>query len=119
MRKRINPETDTCKRGHVGYWRKTVAGTHTCGLCAREYHRVLERQKRIQIRKDHMTLVLAFRAIPGSIAKAADLLHLPRKKVHDMVHGHYRFARWRIKQLKAVLELCIMTNGGNGNGHHA
>ena len=113
-RRRIDPKIDACVRGHSGHWRKTRRGSHVCRVCAKEYHREVEHRKRLKLREKHMPLVLAYRAVPGSIKKAADLLHITRKSADDIIHGYYQAARWRVTQLKAVLELCIMTNG---NGH--
>ena len=115
-RRRINPETDACVHGHTGHWRKNNVGAHVCGICIVEFHRIAEHRKRTKNRQARIPLILAYKAVPGSIKKAAELLHMPRKKAYDLIHGHYHASRWRVTQLKAVLELCIVTNG---NGHHA
>lgn len=111
MRKRINPETDACQYGHRGNW--IPNGLYVCcGTCKR----LNERRHRQIIKKRMTPLRLAYEAYPGAAEKAAKLLHVPLRIVRDSLNGWRFVSRWRVTQLKAVLELCILTNG---NGHKA
>lgn len=109
MRKRINPKTDACKRGHVGHW-----GQNGAWICCRMCQRIKEARFRQAGRSRMLALNLAYQAIPGAIKRAGSLLHLHPVVIRKFLNGARHAPRWRVTQLKAVLELCIMTNG---NGH--
>lgn len=112
MSRRINPQTDPCKNGHYGQWFVGSDGWHACRLC-----KVINQAKSIERKKTSLsTLNAAYRSIPGAVAKAAEMLHLSPTTVHRYLVGWIWAPRWRVAQLKAVLELCIVTNG---NGHKA
>lgn len=106
MRKRINPETDACKHGHVGYWGRNGAYI-SCRMC----QRIKEARFREQGRSRMALLNLAYDAVPGARKKASNLLHIPIAVLKKFLNGSRHAPRWRITQLKAVLELCIQTNG--------
>lgn len=118
MPKRINPETDACIHGHTGYWYVNAAGFHVCRLCHRARNSKGEKVRRLQNKARLMPIYLAYSVIPGAVEKAAALLHIKPRALRGYLGGWYAAPRWRVAQLKAVLELCIMPNGGNGNGHH-
>lgn len=109
--KKINPKTDACSRGHYGQWR-IYGGQHKCRLC--QLQNDLPRRRAAAAKLVNLRLI--YEATPGAVAKAAELLHKPRWHIHNLLYGWHWAPRWRVTQLRAVLELCILTNG---NGHKA
>lgn len=110
MLKKINPETDVCSRGHTGHWVKN-GKFQFCRSC-----KSLADKRR---RAEHKALMTPTRtiyeSIPGSIKKASKLLHVTTGRIRDTLNGWRHVPRWQVNQLKAVLELCIMQDSGNGH----
>ena len=106
MRNKINPETDACSRGHVGRWAKQ-GQLQFCRTCKS----MSDRRRRAATKALMTPLRTIYESRPGSVKKAAELLHVTTGKVRDALNGWRHVPRWQINQLKAVLELCIQTNG--------
>lgn len=105
MRK-IKPRTDACRRGHYGQWRHD-GKQFKCRACGLELGRQLRQAAKFRL----AGLRAAYEATPGAMGKAARLLHVRRDRLRGYLTGQVWPSRWRVRQLWAVLELCILGSG--------